>query len=333
LKAPGELPEVDDSGRDEYLERYVRAFGPDRLAGKKVVFYQHSAVGRDILVELFGRLGAEVAPVGRSEVFVPIDSENVTAQYQAYFKELAAEHPDAFAIISTDGDSDRPFVVDASGAFHRGDVLGAVVAQWLKAEAAALPVSASDAATQWLDQHGIAWAYTKIGSPYVVEAMEAQLAAGKGSAVGWEVNGGFLTGSDVAVGGQVLGALPTRDAALPIIVALVAAAEAGKRVAELFGELPKRFTQAGLVDDFPMEVSRRIVAGDMAEVFVAEDGFGRIRDVNDLDGMRVFFENGEIAHIRPSGNAPQLRAYSVADSQERADEIVAATLKRVLTFK
>ena len=39
-----------------------------------------------------------------------------------------------------------------------------------------------------------------------------------------------------------------------------------------------------------------------------------------------FFDNGEIAHLRPSGNAPQLRIYSVADSQERAAEIVALAI-------
>jgi phosphomannomutase len=45
--------------------------------------------------------------------------------------------------------------------------------------------------------------------------------------------------------------------------------------------------------------------------------------INVLDGVRIFFANGDIAHIRPSGNAPQLRVYAVADSQKRADAIVA----------
>jgi len=61
----------------------------------------------------------------------------------------------------------------------------------------------------------------------------------------------------------------------------------------------------------------------VAPFFTAEQGFGKITDVNNLDGVRIFFDNGEIAHLRPSGNAPQLRIYSVADTQERADEIAA----------
>jgi phosphomannomutase len=257
---------------------------------------------------------------------VPIDTENVTTKYQEYFRKTAEEHPGMFAMVSTDGDSDRPFVIDEHGEFHRGDVLGAVVAHWLKADAAAFPVSSSDAVTTWLDDMRVSWAHTKIGSPYVVEAMDAAVAEGKQTVVGWEVNGGFLTGSEVRVGDQKLSPLPTRDAALPIIVALAAALEADKTVAELFAALPKRYSQAGLIDNFPVAVSRAIIAGDVSKYFGEAQGFGQIREVNKLDGLRLYFDNGEIAHLRPSGNAPQLRIYTVADSQERADEIVRLAL-------
>ena len=33
--------------------------------------------------------------------------------------------------------------------------------------------------------------------------------------------------------------------------------------------------------------------------------------------------NGDVAHVRPSGNADELRIYAVADSQDRADAIAA----------
>ena len=42
--------------------------------------------------------------------------------------------------------------------------------------------------------------------------------------------------------------------------------------------------------------------------------------------VRLRFANGDVAHLRPSGNAPQLRIYATADSQRRADEIVALAL-------
>lgn len=325
------LPAANGSAARHFAQRYTSVFGKP-FAGKTIVFYEHSAVGRDLLSGLFEDLGAHVVREGRSEVFIPIDSENVTPKFQAYFRELAQKHAGLFAIVSTDGDSDRPFVVDETGTFHRGDVLGAIVADWLGADDAAFPVSSSDAVTSWLTDEGVNWELTKIGSPFVISAMQEALAGGKHRPVGWEVNGGFLTGADFEVNGQELRALPTRDAALPIIVALVAAVEAKKSVSELFAGLPQRFTQAGLIDNFPVEISKALMAkfatgsdevrAELAGYFTSADGFDEVASINALDGVRVTFANGDIAHMRPSGNAPQLRIYSVAGSQSRADEIV-----------
>jgi phosphomannomutase len=269
-------------------------------------------------------------------VFIPIDSENVTAKDEEYFDSLAKEYPDAFAIVSTDGDSDRPFVIDEHGIFHRGDVLGAVVAEWLQADFAAFPVSASDATDKSLSAAGIGWKHTKIGSPHVIACMKDALATGSSRVVGWEVNGGFLLGSDLDVRGKRLGALPTRDAFVAIVIAMLAASEKQLKVSELFAALPQRFSQAGLMNDFPQAVSQKMIQRfdhdtlstrqALEPYFAKKDGFSAISSLNTLDGIRILFENGEVAHLRPSGNAPQLRVYSVADSQGRADEIVAAAL-------
>ncbi len=331
-----DLPAAEEAAERMYVDRFKAIFKGRPLAGKKVVVYQHSAVGRDLVVEILTALGAEAVPMGRSDVFVPFDSENITSHHEEYVVRLVQEHPGSFAIVSTDGDSDRPMVFDAAGEFHRGDVLGAVVAVWLKAEFAAYPVTASDAADSYLGSAGIEWRHTRIGSPYVISAM-AQGAGAGSLAVGWEVNGGFMTQTPLEVNGATLAPLPTRDAILPIVVALVAAAESGRSVSELFGALPRRYSQAGLVDNFPAEASRAIVAefahdtgavyAKLGEFFTIEHGFGTVKKVNHLDGVRIYFDNGDVVHFRPSGNAPQLRVYSVAGSQQRADEIVELVIK------
>jgi phosphomannomutase len=336
LKQPTALPGALPGAGDAYRKRYRAVFAGDCLAGKKIVFYQHSAVGRDMLVELLQGFGADVVPVGRADHFIPIDSENVTPDDQAYFRQLAAEHPDAFAIVSTDGDSDRPFMVDETGQFHRGDVLGAIVAEWLQATFAAYPISSSDALDTYLAGLALPYEHTKIGSPYVIEAMQKAEAAGQQRVVGWEVNGGFLLGTAIQVTGMELPALPTRDAFLPLMACLLAASQAGRKISELFATLPQRYTDAGLLDDFPVEVSQTIIAKfaqDTPEVrtalagyFTAELGFGAITSINTLDGIRIYFDTGDIAHIRPSGNAPQLRIYSVANTPERAAQIVEQAL-------
>jgi phosphomannomutase len=61
--------------------------------------------------------------------------------------------------------------------------------------------------------------------------------------------------------------------------------------------------------------------------FARANGFDDIVRLNMLDGVRIYFHNGDVAHIRPSGNAPQLRIYANGESQARADEIVELALR------
>ncbi len=333
------LPPVNNDGSELYIRRYLDFFPASGLLGKRIIVFQHSAVGRDLLVEILTRLGASVVPTRRSEAFIPIDTEDITAERLADLQAMADDEADGAdapdAIVSTDGDSDRPLVagVDDRGRVHffGGDLLGIIVAKYLGADAVAIPISANDAVDLELDNV----TKTKIGSPYVVKAMQE---AEGDNVVGWEANGGFLTGSVIEKDGRTLGPLPTRDAVLPILCVLYASVEKECTLTELFSELPPRFSKAGLIDDFPRETSLEIIrrftpgdsvsiAAELSKVFTPELGFDAITDINTIDGLRIFFANGDIAHIRPSGNAPQLRIYAVANTEARVEEIVALALR------
>jgi phosphomannomutase len=335
LRHGAALPAVNERGSALYLRRYLDFFPSGALSGRRVVVFEHSAVGRELLVQILSGLGADVAPLGRSETFVPIDTEDITLERLADLQEMADEAGGADAIVSTDGDGDRPLVAGLDGGgkvrFFSGDLLGIVVAQYLGADAAAVPISANDAVDRVLGNV----IRTRIGSPYVVEAMRA---ARGDVIVGWEANGGFLTGSTIEREGRTLAPLPTRDAVLPILSALHATVEQGCSLTELFSRLPPRFSRAGLIDDVPREVSLAIihrftpgdpesVARQLAEYFTPALGFGAITEINTLDGLRIQFANDDVAHIRPSGNAPQLRVYAVANSEARAEAIVEMALR------
>jgi len=378
---PSDLPPAVDDGHQAYVRRYLEFFEGRGLRGKRILVYQHSAVGRDILVEVLQGLGAEAVPAGRSDTFVPIDTENVDdtllQTVQALVEQATAEHGPIDAVVSTDGDSDRPLLLgveypstqgEPSGScrvrFFGGDLLGMIVAEYLQADAVVVPISCNDAVDRG-PLYTILEPKTRIGSPYVIAGMERAVARGRKRVCGWEANGGFLTGSDLERNGQVLKALPTRDSLLPLLSALFAMTEARCSLAELFARLPQRFSKASLLRQFPRAKSLRILArfspenahieevhfrpegcvafdreGSMIDLvpaeqqrlqrireelstyFSAEHGFGAIRKINYIDGVRIYFENGDVAHIRPSGNADELRIYAVADTQERADAIV-----------
>ncbi|MFZ5927856.1 MAG: phosphomannomutase [Acidobacteriota bacterium] len=339
------LPAASDEARRAYRRRYLDFFRGQPLRGLRVVVYQHSAVGRDLLVDVLEALGAEAVPAARSETFVPIDTENVSSELLARLEETAreieAQRGPVAAIVSTDGDSDRPLFVSFSrgrARFHPGDLLGLLVAQELGADAVVVPVSANDA----IDRSPLAAVLepkTRIGSPYVIAGMQRAAAKGKRRVVGWEANGGFLTGSPVEREGALLDALPTRDAFLPILTVLAAAACEDVAPAALFDRLPQRFGRSALLREFPREKALRIlerltpqatdgsdVPGVMARLklfFRDEDGFGAVEKLDTTDGVRIWFSNGDIAHLRPSGNADEFRIYAVADTQERADAIAA----------
>jgi len=336
-----ELPAEHGAARAAYIERFTNFFHGSTLEGKRILVYQHSAVGRDLLVEILERLGAEVVKGGRSDTFVPIDTENIDAAQLAVIQGLAdASSGPLHAVVSTDGDSDRPLVLGVdplNGQVHffGGDLVGMVVAEYLQADAVVVPISCNDA----IDRGKLAPVVepkTRIGSPFVISGMEAALAKGKKRVCGWEPNGGFLTGSPFARNGAVLEPLLTRDAGLPILGVLFAAQQDGLSLVDLFARLPKRFSRAALLKQFPRAIALKIVdrfsppngdaeaiRKDLAQFFTPALGFAAVTHVDYTDGVRVLFANGEVAHVRPSGNADELRIYAVADTQSRADEITA----------
>jgi phosphomannomutase len=382
LKRAPELPPLNRAAEAAYVRRYTQSFNHGGLSGLRLFMYQHSAVGRDILPQILRELGAEVVSAGRTETFIPIDTENITDEQLNRLEEFAiaaeASGRPLHAIVSTDGDSDRPLVTAVLPAaevkpgrrrvrFLPGDLLGIVAAEYLHADAAAVPISANDAVERRLQERKVLLVKTKIGSPYVISALDELCSIGsRQRIVGWEANGGFLTGSDIALTKATLAALPTRDATLPILANLFAATNQDISLSVLWDRLPARFGRAGLIDDFPLAASQAILANlipadDIIEVefdsagnvldhshadaspaslaaglaanwqqrkatlmrfFTPALGFDDIARINVLDGVRVYFNNGDVAHIRPSGNAPQLRIYANSDSQSRADEIV-----------
>ncbi len=317
-----DLPPAIPDARTLYLRRYADFFPAGSLAGLRVLLYQHSAVGRDLLREILESLGADVVPAGRSETFVPIDTEAIDEEALASIQRLADGAGRLDAVVSTDGDSDRPLIlgIDRSGSvrFFPGDVVGMVVAEFLGADAVVVPVSCNDG----IDRGPLAAVLepkTRIGSPFVIAGMEAARSRGRRAVCGWEANGGFLLGSDFDRGGRTLSALPTRDAVLPILAVLSAARQRGVSLPELFAALPARFTASTLIRRFPRAAGQRLVAEYPPANF--EPIFGPIAAIDRTDGLRLTFDGGDVLHFRPSGNADEFRVYACAGSRARAAEI------------
>lgn len=323
------LPELSASpaAAQEYMQRYSSLFDTPWLIGKRIGIYEHSSAGRDLYGDLFEGLGAEVVALERSDEFVPIDTEAVSDEDKAKARAWSEAH-NLDAIFSTDGDGDRPLIADEKGEWLRGDILGVLCSKALEAEALATPVSCNTV----IESSGFFKHVerTRIGSPYVIAEFD-KLAKEYASVAGFEANGGFLLGSDVELNGKALKALPTRDAVLPALMVLAAAGE--KPISALVNALPQRITFSDRIKEFPTERSKAILANakqDPAQL-LAQLGFSGVElsSVDETDGLRMSLADGRIVHLRPSGNAPELRCYAEADSEADARACVELALSNI----
>lgn len=322
------LPQVQEKAAINYLDRYRKYFGKNCLNGLKIGIYEHSSAGRDLYAELLRTLGANVISLGRSDEFVPIDTEAVADIDKRRAKDWSKEY--GFdAIFSTDGDGDRPLIADENGDWLRGDIVGLLTAQILGIEALAVPVSCNTAIEK--SNYFKEVNRTKIGSPYVIEAFD-KLKNYK-SFAGFEANGGFLLGSSLLQEEKILQALPTRDALLPFMVLLSYIVKEKVVLSKLVANLPQRFSASDRIQDFSRENSLKLLQKaeidpeSLLEVFGLEDL--KIVDINKIDGLRFTLDNENIIHLRPSGNAPELRCYVETDNQQEADKLVTQVLTSI----
>jgi len=328
LEDNGIMPPLNPDALEQFKQRYTRLFPADMLSGWRIGIYEHSSAARDCLREILQDLGAEVIGLARTDTFVPIDTEAVSEEDRQRGLDWAKEY-ELDAIISTDGDGDRPLIADETGTWLRGDIVGLLCAQYLGAETVVTPVSCNTA----IELSGLFKQIirTRIGSPYVIAGME-QAQTGAGIA-GFEANGGFLAGTGLHAGGHQLVALPTRDSVLPALALLAMAKQQDVKLSALTTNLPKRYTASDRLQEFPIANSQALLkalqSDDTAYRNLWGDELGSVTQRDLTDGLRLTFENGEIVHLRPSGNAPELRCYAEANSMERAQQLVNTSLQRI----
>lgn len=325
------LPTVDNAARDAYLARYIDVFGADALTGKRVALYEHSSVARDLLRTLLQSLGATVISLGRTDTFVPIDTEAVRAEDVAKAQAWAQVHQ-FDVILSTDGDADRPLIGDESGNWLRGDIVGIFCAQYLRADWVVTPVSSNTATEKCGAFQRVT--RTRIGSPYVIAGMKAaSIEHSTDVVVGYEANGGFLLGSCLQMNNHLLTALPTRDAVLPMLTLLALATERNCSISELAATLPQRYTFSDRIQNISTNISRELIERLSHDVYetaaLMAPNSGGVIEQSMTDGLRVTFATGDIVHLRLSGNAPELRCYTESGIKMQAQELCEACLRRL----
>lgn len=104
-------------------------------------------------------------------------------------------------------------------------------------------------------------------------------------------------------------------------------------ISKLLAELPPRFTYSNRVQNFATSKSKSIIASaqENPQEFIERIGFVdlHVQSVDTIDGLRLTLSDGSIIHLRPSGNAPELRCYAEADNIIKAEKLVLEVLHKV----
>ena len=84
--------------------------------------------------------------------------------------------------------------------------------------------------------------------------------------------------------------------------------------------------------DYPVEMSRALMASfavDRTNIDRFLQDLGAIFRVDWTDGLRVVLDDGSVVHLRPSGNAPEMRCYVEAPTVDVAHGLLHTMLTRL----
>jgi phosphomannomutase len=104
-------------------------------------------------------------------------------------------------------------------------------------------------------------------------------------------------------------------------------------VSALSAFLPGRHTASDRLKEIDTSASQHLLARiendrQALRALLAPDA-GTVESIDRTDGLRVTFANGAIVHLRPSGNAPELRCYAEAATVGMAERLCRECLERV----
>jgi phosphomannomutase len=226
------------------------------------------------------------------------------ANRREIMERVAAERADLG--IAWDGDADRCFFIDDTGAFVPGDfvtaVLGERFVRMFPGAAVVYDVRASRAVRDRVEAAGGKALVNRVGHAFIKKRMRDENAV-----FGGEVSGHFYFRDNwYADNGMI-----------PALVVLEHLGREGRRLSEILAPLRERYHISG-------EINSRVadVEGALARLEA------RYRDgrISKLDGISVDYDEWHF-NVRPSNTEPLLRlnleAYSRSEMERRRDEVLA----------
>ncbi|HEX6383551.1 MAG TPA: phosphoglucomutase/phosphomannomutase family protein [Anaerolineae bacterium] len=212
--------------------------------------------------------------------------------------------------LATDGDADRIGAVDARGQFVDPQRIFALVLRYLLQKRGwrgrvVRTVSTTRMIDRIAAQYGLPLVETAVGFNHIADLMIADNVV-----MGGEESGGM----------SIKGHIPEGDGVLMGLLLLEVMADAHAPLHELVQDLlatcgPAQYARTDL------KLSRPVTKANMVNMLLnlapaSIDGVA-VEDVQTVDGVKYYLNDGSWLLIRPSGTEPVLRVYAEAPSDER----------------
>ena len=285
---------IDEENRanEAYQEMLVNLADKPYPKWKLVIVDPGNGAQSDTMPQVLSRLGLSIKEINASiqGKFIARDTETegVLANLQKLVKKEKADMG-----IAYDYDGDRVIFIDEKGEFIPGDYTGALIAKFSDTPLTITPISTSQA-VEYIDKPIIR---TKIGSPYVVEAMKKHKAS-----FGFEASGGGISAE----------IMMSRDGGSTTIKLLNILKKQNITLSSLVATLP-RFYLYKVKVDCPQELNMVIIKE-------AKKKFKGIK-VEEIDGLKIWVDESTWILFRPSSNAPEFRVFAEAKDKKKAKEL------------
>lgn len=224
--------------------------------------------------------------------------------------------------LVTDGDADRLGLYNANGEFVDSHHIILLLIHYLckykgLRGKVCTAFSTTPRVARICKHYGLELETVKIGFKYIAEIM---------------INEDVLLGGEESGGIAIKGHIPERDGIWMGLVIWEFMATSGKTLQELINEVyeivgPFSFERNDL--HIREDIKQRVLENCKAGKYTA---FGKykVARVEDLDGYKYFFENGDWLMIRASGTEPVLRTYAESSTKEAAFDILEEGKKTLL---
>ena len=215
--------------------------------------------------------------------------------------------------LSNDGDGDRFGVFDETGTFiNANDIISMLLKHLLNNKKLTGKLAKTVGASSMLDL------YAKKNSIDVIE-----------TPVGFKWLGSAMRNDDVIIAGEesgglsIKGHIPEKDGIIANLLIIEMMAFSGKKLFEIHSEFEKELKRKFINDRIDIKLDSTAeqdkIINKISE-YKKIDNYSIIK-TNNMDGLKLYLEDGSTLLIRKSGTEPLLRIYIETDSEEKIKEL------------